>query len=135
MYHHLWLADQQKHIIANMAGKMPGKSNDGKRKNNESNQHTTNDGRQGKNDRGGRGWQGRGQGGRGGIGSNNSEHLKTIECFNCGGGSSLFYRLLRTKKKWHWEFKHGIQSGFQKSISIFFEAHVDQEVKTHKEER
>jgi hypothetical protein len=29
-----WQADQQKQIIAKMAGKMPGKSNDGKRKNN-----------------------------------------------------------------------------------------------------
>jgi hypothetical protein len=32
MYHHQWQADQQKQIIAKMAGKIPGKSNDGKRK-------------------------------------------------------------------------------------------------------
>jgi dihydroxyacetone kinase len=38
---------------------------------------------------------------------------------------SSFYRLLSTKKECQWEFKHGIQSGFQKNISIFFERHVD----------
>jgi hypothetical protein len=32
MYHHQWQADQQKQIIAQMARKMPSKSNDGKRK-------------------------------------------------------------------------------------------------------
>jgi hypothetical protein len=78
MYRQQWQADQQKQIIAKMAGKMPGKSNDGKRKNNERNHHNTNDGRSGGR-QGNNGW-----GGRGGRGSNNSEHLKTIECFNCG---------------------------------------------------
>jgi hypothetical protein len=85
MYRKQWQADQQKQIIAKMAGKMSGKANDGKRKNNERNHHNTNGcrsgGRQGNNARGGRG---RGRGGRGGGGSNNSEHLKTIEFFNCG---------------------------------------------------
>jgi hypothetical protein len=91
MYHQQWQADQQKHIIAKMAGNIPGKSNDGKRKNNERNHHNTNGGRcggrQGNNGRGGRGRCGRcgrGRGGRGRRSSNNSEHLKTIECFNCG---------------------------------------------------
>jgi hypothetical protein len=55
-----------------MAGKMPSKSNDGKRKNNDRNHHNSNGGRnstrQGNTSRGGRG----GRGGRG----NNSEHLK-----------------------------------------------------------
>jgi hypothetical protein len=59
MYCQQWQADQQKQIIANMAGKIPGKSNDGKRKNNERNNHITNGGRsggvQGNNGRGGRG--------------------------------------------------------------------------------
>jgi hypothetical protein len=85
VYRQQWQADQQKQIIAKMAGEMPGKSNDGKRKNNERNHHNTNGGhsggRQGNNGRGGRG---RGRGGRGGRGSSNSEHLKTVECFNCG---------------------------------------------------
>jgi hypothetical protein len=67
MYRQKWQADQQKQIIANMAGKMQGKSNDGKSKNNERNHHNTNGGRsggrQGNNGRGGRG---RGQRGRGG---------------------------------------------------------------------
>jgi hypothetical protein len=71
-----------------MAGKIPGKSNDGKRKNNERNHHNTNGGRSGgrqsNNGRGGRGGRGRGRGIHGGRGSNNSEHLKTTECFNCG---------------------------------------------------
>jgi hypothetical protein len=31
MYHQQWQAYQQKQIIAKMAGKMPGKSNDGKK--------------------------------------------------------------------------------------------------------
>jgi hypothetical protein len=47
MYRHQWQADQQKQIIANMAGKMPGKSNYGKRKNNERNHHNSNGGRSG----------------------------------------------------------------------------------------
>jgi hypothetical protein len=59
-----WQADQQKQIIAKMAGKMPGKSNDGKRKNNERNHHNSNGdrsgGRQVNNGRGGRGGRGRG---------------------------------------------------------------------------
>jgi hypothetical protein len=88
MYHQQWQTDQQKQIIAKMAGKMPGKSNDGKRKNNERNHHNSNGGRssglQGNNGRGGREGRGRGRGGRGGRSNNNSEHLKTVECFNCG---------------------------------------------------
>jgi hypothetical protein len=88
MYRQQWQADQQKQIIAKMAGKMPGKLNDGKRKNSERHNHNTNSGRsggrQGNNGRGGRGRRGTGQGGRGGRGSNNSEHLETIECLNCG---------------------------------------------------
>jgi hypothetical protein len=55
---------------------MPGKSNDGKRKNNERNHHNTNGGcsggHQGNNGPGGRGI---GLGGRGRISSNNSDHL------------------------------------------------------------
>jgi hypothetical protein len=85
MYRQQWQSDQQKQIIAKMAGKMPGKSNDGKRKNNERNHHNSNggcsSGRQGNNGLGG---SGRGRGGRGGRSNNNSEHLKTVECFNCG---------------------------------------------------
>jgi ribosomal protein L15 len=67
-----------------MAGKIPNNSNDGKRKNNDRNHHNSSGGRsstlQGNTSRGGRG---RGHGGRGGRG-NNSEHLKNVECFNCG---------------------------------------------------
>jgi hypothetical protein len=84
MYRQQWQADQLKNIIAQMAGKIPNKSNDGKRKNNDRNHHNSNGGRssarQGITSRGGRG---RGRGGRGGRG-NNSEHLKSVECFNCG---------------------------------------------------
>jgi hypothetical protein len=88
MYRKQWQADQQKQIIAKMAGKMPGKTNDGKRKNNERNHHNSSGGRsgarQGNTSRGGRGERGRGRVGRGGRGNNNSEHLKNVECFNCG---------------------------------------------------
>jgi hypothetical protein len=88
MYRQQWKVDQQKQIIAKMAGKMPGKTNEGKRKNSERNHHNSNGGcssnRQGNTSRGGRGGRGRGPGGCGGRGNNNSEHLKNVECFNCG---------------------------------------------------
>jgi hypothetical protein len=88
MYHQQWQADQQKQIIAKMAGKGPSKSNEGKRKSNDRNHHNSNGGRisnrQGNTSRGGRGGLGRGRGGRSGRGNNNSEHLRNVECFNCG---------------------------------------------------
>jgi ribosomal protein L15 len=87
VYRQQWQADQQKQIIAQMAGKNPNKSNEGKRKNSDRNHHNSNGGRsstrQGNNNRGGRGGRGRGRGGRGGR-TNNSEHLQNVECFNCG---------------------------------------------------
>jgi hypothetical protein len=87
MYRHQWQVDQQKQIIANMAGKMPGRTNEGKIKTNDRNHQNTNGGRistrQGNTSRGGRGGRGRGRGGRGGRGDN-SDHLKNVECFNCG---------------------------------------------------
>jgi hypothetical protein len=88
MYHQQLQADQQKKIIANMARKMSGKANEGKRKNSERNHHNSSDGRsstrQGNTSRGGRGGRGRSRGGRGGRGNNNSEHFKNVEYFNCG---------------------------------------------------
>jgi hypothetical protein len=88
MYRQQWQADQQKQIIAKMAGKGPSKSNEGKRKSNDINHQNTNGGRssnrQGNTIRGGSGGRRRGRGGRGGRGNNNSEHLKNVECFNCG---------------------------------------------------
>jgi hypothetical protein len=45
MYRQQWQADQQKQIIAKMAGKMPSKSNKGKRKSNDINHHNSNGGR------------------------------------------------------------------------------------------
>jgi hypothetical protein len=67
---------------------MPGKTNEIKRKNSERNHHNSSGvrsgTRQGNNSRGGSGGRGRGQGGCGGRGNNNSEHLKNVECFNCG---------------------------------------------------
>jgi hypothetical protein len=87
VYRQQWQADQQKQIIAQMAAKKPHKSNDNKRKNSDRNHHNSNGGRSstrhGNNNRGERGGRGRGRGGRGGR-TNNSEHLKDIECFNCG---------------------------------------------------
>jgi hypothetical protein len=88
MYRQQWQSDQQKQIIAKMSGKMPGKTNEGKRKNSGRNHHNSNGGRistcQGNTSRGGRRGRGRGRGGRGGRGNNNSEHMKNVECFNCG---------------------------------------------------
>jgi hypothetical protein len=74
-------------IIAQMAGKNPNKSNDNKIKNSDRNHHNSNGGpsstRHGNTNRGGHIGRERGCGGRGGRG-NNSEHLKNVECFNCG---------------------------------------------------
>jgi hypothetical protein len=85
MYRQQWQADQQKCIIAQMDGKNPNKSYDGKRKNSDRNHHNYNgersSTRHGNITRGGRGGRGRGRGGRGGRG-NNSEHLQNVECFN-----------------------------------------------------
>jgi hypothetical protein len=82
-----WQADQQKQIIAQMAGKMPRKSSEGKIKINDRNHHKSNGGRrstrQGNTRRGRCGGRGRGRGGRG-VRGNSSEHLKNVECFNCG---------------------------------------------------
>jgi hypothetical protein len=87
MYRQQLKADQQKQIIAKIAGKMPGNTNEGKRKNNDRNHQNSKGGRsstrQGNTRRGGRGRCGRGRGGRGRRG-NNSYHLKNVECFNCG---------------------------------------------------
>jgi hypothetical protein len=87
VYRQQWQVDQQKQIIAQMAGKHPNQSNDGKRKSCDKNHHNFNGGRgsnhHGNTSRGGRGRRGRGRGGRGGRG-NNSEHLQSVECYNCG---------------------------------------------------
>jgi ribosomal protein L15 len=73
--------------ISQMAGKHPKKSNDGKRKSSDKNHHNFKGGRvsnrHGNTSRGGRGGRGRGRGGRGGRG-NISEHLQSVECYNCG---------------------------------------------------
>jgi hypothetical protein len=72
MYRQQWQADQQKQIIAQMAGKMPGKTNEGKRKKNEINHHNSSAGCsstcQRNTSRGGRGGHRRGRGGRRGHG-------------------------------------------------------------------
>jgi hypothetical protein len=85
MYRQQWQADQQKQIIAKMAGKMPGKTNEVKRKINDRNNQNSNGGdsstRQGNTSRGVRGGRGGGRGGRGGRG-NNIGHSKNVECFN-----------------------------------------------------
>jgi hypothetical protein len=87
MYRQQWQADQQKQIIAKMAGKMPGKTNEGKKKNHERNHQNSNGGhsstRQGNTRRAGRGGRGGGRGGHSRRG-NNSNHLKNAECVNCG---------------------------------------------------
>jgi hypothetical protein len=56
MYRQQWQSDQQKQIIAKMSGKIPGKTNEGKRENSERNHHNSSGGRsgarQGSNSRG-----------------------------------------------------------------------------------
>jgi hypothetical protein len=75
MYRQQCQADQQRHIISKMAVQMPGKSNDGKRKNNEINNHNSNGGRSsGHHGNNGQGGRVRCLGGRSLRGSNNSEH-------------------------------------------------------------
>jgi hypothetical protein len=70
MYRQQCQADQQKQIIAKMDGKIPGKTNEGKRKNNERNHQNSNGGRsstrQSNTSQGGRRGSGRGRGGSGG---------------------------------------------------------------------
>jgi hypothetical protein len=68
---------------------MSSKTNEGKIKISERNHHNSSGGcsgrcRQGNNGQGGRIGRIRGRGGRGGRGNNKSEHLKNVECFNCG---------------------------------------------------
>jgi hypothetical protein len=46
-YRQKWQADQQKQIVLKMAGKSPGRSSEGKRKNNERDAHNSNSGRNG----------------------------------------------------------------------------------------
>jgi hypothetical protein len=83
-----------------MAGKMPGKTNEGKRKNNDRNGHNSNGGRsstcQDNTGRGGRGGRGGVRGGSSGRGIN-SDHLKKVECFNCckKGHYSTYFSLPR----------------------------------------
>jgi hypothetical protein len=69
-----------------MAGKYPGRSSEGKRKNNERNTHNNNSRRNGgRHNNSGRGGRGRGQGGGGGRGNNHdqNDHLKNVTCYNC----------------------------------------------------
>jgi hypothetical protein len=79
MYRQQWQADQQKQIIAKMAGKMPGKTNEGKKNNNDRNHQNSIGGRsstrQGNTSRGACGRRGRGRGRRG-VRGNNSDNLK-----------------------------------------------------------
>jgi hypothetical protein len=120
-----------------MAGKMPSKANDGKRKSNDRNHHNSNGGhsstRQGNTSRGGRGGHGRGRGGHGGRG-NNSEHLKNVECFNCGKKGhystdcSLPRKMTMNSQTW---FPRRIS----KPIPILIEGNVDQKGQTIKEKR
>jgi hypothetical protein len=67
VYRQQWQADQQNQSIAQMDGKNPNKSNEGKRKNSFRNHHNSNGGRSsthpGNNNHGGRGGRGRGRGG------------------------------------------------------------------------
>jgi ribosomal protein L15 len=75
---------------------------------------------QGNTSRGGRRGRGRGRGVSDGRGNNNSEHLKNVECFNCGKKRPLFYRLLNPKKndneKSNMVYKSDFKNLFQSSL-------------------
>jgi hypothetical protein len=81
-YHQKWQPNQQTQIMIKMAGKLPGKSSDVKRKNNVRNNHNSGGGRTGgrQQNNGGRG---RGRGGRGGINNDNNDNLENVVCYNC----------------------------------------------------
>jgi ribosomal protein L15 len=126
VYRQQWHADQQKQIIAQMDGKHPSKSNDGKRKNSDKNHHNYNGGRgsnrHGNTARGGRGGRGRGRGGRGGRG-NNSEHLQNVENFNSGkkGHCSTYCSLpKKNNERSNMVSKEDFKNLFQTSMKEIF---------------
>jgi hypothetical protein len=118
--------DQQKQIIAQMAGKNQNMSNDGKRKGSDKNHHNSNGGRgsnrHGNTARGGHGGRGRGRGGRGGRG-NKSEHLQSAECYNCGkkGHSTTDCPLLKkNNERSNMVSKEDFKNLFQTSMKEMF---------------
>jgi hypothetical protein len=78
-YREQWQADQQKQITLKMAENSPGRSSEGKRKNNERNAHNNNGGGSG----GHHNNSGRGRGGGRGNNNDQNDHLKNITCYNC----------------------------------------------------
>jgi hypothetical protein len=85
--------------------------------------------------RAGHGGCGRGRGGRGRRSSNNSEHLKTVECFNCGKQGHYSTNCSEPRNHDNENSNMVSKAIFKKTVSIFFERHVDQKGKTDKEER
>jgi hypothetical protein len=83
-YRQQWQADQQKQIMFKMDCKFPGRSSEGKRKNNERNVHNNNGGyRGGRHNNSGRGGRGRERGGGRGNIHDHTDHFKNIICYNC----------------------------------------------------
>jgi hypothetical protein len=98
-YRQQWQADQQQKNMFQMAGKSPGRSSEGQRKNNERNAHNNNSGRNGgRHNNFGRG--GRGRGGGQGNNHDQNDHLKNIACYNCDKKSTLFLGMQGTQEKW-----------------------------------
>jgi hypothetical protein len=137
MYRQQLQVDQQKQIIAKLAEKMPVKTNEEKLKNNERHHQNSNGGhsstRQSNTSQGGRGGGGRGRGGRGRR-NNNSEHLKNVECFNCGKKGHYSTDCSLPRKNDNEQSNMVSKSDFKKRISIFIEGNVDQKGQTSKEE-
>jgi hypothetical protein len=74
-YRQQWQADQQKQIMLKMAGESPGRSSEGKRKNNERKANNNNIGRNGgRHNNSGRGGRGQGRGRGGGRGNNHDQN-------------------------------------------------------------
>jgi hypothetical protein len=65
---------------------------------------------------------------------NNSEHLKTIECFNCGKNVTILLKD-ELQEKMTMRIQRWYPKRISKTIPIFFERHVEQKGKTDKEER
>jgi hypothetical protein len=139
VYRKQWQADQQKQIIAQMAGKHPNKLNEGKRKNSDRNHHNSNGGRgsnrHGNTSHGGRGGRGRGRGGRDGTG-NNSEHLQSVECYSCGKKghySNDFTLPKKNTQSAHMVSKDDFKNLFQTSMKEMFTKNKYKEAKANAE--
>jgi hypothetical protein len=114
-------ADQQKQIMLKIAGKSPGRSSEGKRKNKERNTHNNNSVRNGgRHNNFGRGGCGRGRGGGRGNNHDQKYHLKTLPVTNVTKNDTIPQTARHPRK-----MEMNTQTWRQKRISkIFFNPHL-----------